>query len=65
MSTAEPDAAGDKYCNATFRLYEDINELLNGALATGKSAFHPGKLLSDNESESDMDSGCENGLKLD
>ncbi|KAJ3991052.1 hypothetical protein F5050DRAFT_1716404, partial [Lentinula boryana] len=33
----------EKYHNATFPLYDDLDELLNGALATGKSAFYPGK----------------------
>lgn len=54
-----------KYRNATFPLYEEIDELLNGALATGKSAFHPGKAILGHVSDSDGDSGRDVGLDLD
>lgn len=46
----------EKYRNATFPLYEDLDEILNGALATGKGAFHAGgkkKRRSDSESDSE------------
>ncbi|KAJ3992834.1 hypothetical protein F5050DRAFT_1714971 [Lentinula boryana] len=34
-----------KYRNATFPIYEDMNYLLNGAIATGRDAFHAGRVV--------------------
>lgn len=44
----------------TWDLYEDMDELLNGALATGKAAFHPGQQTAPNDSDS-SDGGHDSG----
>jgi len=38
---------------------------LHGALATGKTSFHPSKQLFNNDSDSGVNSGRDDGLKLD
>lgn len=38
---------------------------MHGALATGKTSFHPGKQLFNNDSDSGVDSGRDDGLKFD
>ncbi|THV03724.1 hypothetical protein K435DRAFT_851512 [Dendrothele bispora CBS 962.96] len=53
---AEPQFAS--YRGKSFPIYEEMDELLNGALATGSHAFHAGKVTSD-ESDSNSDSGNE------
>ncbi|KAJ3743819.1 hypothetical protein DFH05DRAFT_1620171 [Lentinula detonsa] len=53
-----------KYRNAIFPIYEDMNYLLNGAIATGRDAFHAGRVvleLDDNSSDVAI-SGPNDGL---
>lgn len=55
-----------KYRNTTWDLYEDMDDLLNGALATGKAAFHPGQQTPPNDdSDSGNDSGRDSAIKAD
>ncbi|KAE9402119.1 hypothetical protein BT96DRAFT_937418 [Gymnopus androsaceus JB14] len=46
-----------KYQDATFLLYEDLAELLNSALAMGKSAFHAGSKNQTSNASLDLDLG--------